>query len=205
VTDAVTDGAPAEPVEPAGPAVRVVIAEDEAIIRLDLKETLEAEGYEVVGDCGRGDVAIELVRDLKPDVVILDIKMPGLDGIETCRRISKERDAAVVILTAFSQRDLIERARDAGALAYLVKPFSRRELVPAVEIARARHEELRALSDAAETLSERLETRKLVDRAKGRLMDARGLTEAEAFTHIQHAAMNRRSTMKAVAAEILGE
>jgi AmiR/NasT family two-component response regulator len=184
--------------------VRVVIAEDEAIIRLDLKETLEDEGYEVVGDCGRGDQAIELVRELKPDVVILDIKMPGLDGIETCRRISRERDAAVVILTAFSQRDLIESARDAGALAYLVKPFSRRELVPAVEIARARHRELRALSEHADTLAERLDTRKVIDRAKGKLMDEQGLTEADAFTHIQQSAMSRRTTMKAVAQEILG-
>jgi two-component system, response regulator PdtaR len=187
-----------------GVPVRVVIAEDEAIIRLDLKETLEDEGYEVVGDCGRGDQAIELVRDLKPDVVILDIKMPGLDGIETCRRISSERDAAVVILTAFSQRDLIESARDAGALAYLVKPFSRRELVPAVEIARARHRELRALSEHADTLAERLDTRKIVDRAKGQLMDQQGLTEADAFAYIQQTAMRRRTTMKAVAQEILG-
>lgn len=183
--------------------VRVVIAEDEAIIRLDLKETLEDEGYEVVGDCGRGDVAIELVRQLKPDVVILDIKMPGLDGIETCRRISRERDAAVVLLTAFSQRELIERARDAGALAYLVKPFNKRELVPAVEIARARHRELKALSEHADTLNERLETRKIIDRAKGRLMDTQGMTEADAFSYIQQTAMNRRTTMKAVAEEIL--
>jgi two-component system, response regulator PdtaR len=158
----------------------------------------------VVGDCGRGDQAIELVRELKPDVVILDIKMPGLDGIETCRRISSERDAAVVILTAFSQRDLIESARDAGALAYLVKPFSRRELVPAVEIARARHRELRALSEHADTLAERLDTRKIVDRAKGRLMDEQGLTEGDAFASIQQTAMRNRTTMKAVAQQILG-
>jgi response regulator NasT len=190
--------------DPAEPApVRVVIAEDEAIIRLDLKETLEAEGYDVVGDCGRGDAAIELVRELRPDVVILDIKMPGLDGIETCRQISLERDAAVVILTAFSQRDLIEQARDAGALAYLVKPFSRRELVPAVEIARARHRELRALSDHAGTLAERLEARKLIDRAKGRLMDAQGLSESDAFAYIRQTAMSRRTTMRAIAQELL--
>lgn len=185
--------------------VRVVIAEDEAIIRLDLKETLEGEGYLVVGDCGRGDTAIELVRELRPDVVILDIKMPGLDGIETCRRISRERDAAVVLLTAFSQRDLIERARDAGALAYLVKPFSRRELVPAVEIARARHRELKALSDHADTLGQRLEARKTIDRAKGRLMDEKGLSEADAFAYIQHSAMSRRTSMKVIAQEILDE
>jgi response regulator NasT len=190
--------------DPSAP-VRVVVAEDEAIIRLDLKETLEAEGYDVVGDCGRGDVAIDLVRRLKPDVVILDIKMPGLDGIETCRQISRERDAAVVILTAFSQRDLIELARDAGALAYLVKPFSRRELVPAVEIARARHRELRALSEHADTLAERLETRKVIDRAKGKLMDEQGLSESDAFALIQQTAMARRTTMKAIALEVLSE
>ena len=183
--------------------VRVVIAEDEAIIRLDLRETLEAEGYEVVGDCGRGDVAIELVRRLRPDVVILDIKMPGLDGIETCRQISSERDAAVVILTAFSQRDLIEQARDAGALAYLVKPFSRRELVPAVEIAIARHADLRALSEHAETLADRLEARKVIERAKGRLMDLHGMSEAEAFASIQQRAMSSRRAMRQLAEEIL--
>src|SRR5690606_8086622 len=129
--------------------------------------------------------------------------MPGLDGIETCRRISRERDAAVVLLTAFSQRELIERARDAGALAYLVKPFNKRELVPAVEIARARHRELKALSEHADTLSERLEARKVIDRAKGRLMDTQGMSEGEAFSFIQQTAMNRRITMKAVAEEIL--
>ncbi len=186
-----------------GRPVRIVIAEDEAIIRLDLRETLEAEGYEVVGDCGRGDVAIELVRSLHPDVVILDIKMPGLDGIETCRQISRERDAAVVLLTAFSQRDLIEQARDAGALAYLVKPFSRRELVPAVEIAIARHAELRALSEHADTLAERLETRKVIDRAKGRLMDLHGMTEGEAFAAIRQRAMSTRGTMRQVSEDIL--
>ena len=183
--------------------IRVVIAEDEAIIRLDLKETLEDEGYEVVGDCGRGDQAIELVRDLKPDVVILDIKMPGLDGIETCRRISSERDAAVVILTAFSQRDLIESARDAGALAYLVKPFSRRELVPAVEIARSRHRELRALSEHAATLAERLDARKVIDRAKGLLMDKHGLAEAEAFRFVQKSAMDARRSLSDVAQSVI--
>lgn len=183
--------------------VRVVIAEDEAIIRLDLKETLESEGYQVVGDCGRGEAALELVRELHPDVVILDIKMPGLNGIETCRRITAERDAAVVILTAFSQRDLIDEATRAGALAYLVKPFSPRELVPAVEVALARHREMQALSDKAGTLAEQLETRKIVDRAKGRLMDEHGFSESEAFTFIQRNAMSRRTTMRAVAEHIL--
>ena len=126
-------------------AVRVVIAEDEAIIRLDLKETLEEEGYEVVGETGRGDEAIELVREHKPDIAILDIKMPGLDGLQAAREITKERNAAVLILTAFSQRDLIEQARDAGALAYLVKPFQRSDLIPAVEVALGRFQEMRAL------------------------------------------------------------
>jgi response regulator NasT len=186
-------------------SVRIVIAEDEAIIRLDLRETLEDEGYEVVGDCGRGDVAIELVRELRPDVVILDIKMPGLDGIETCRRISAERDAAVVLLTAFSQRELIEQAREAGALAYLVKPFNRRELVPAVEMARARHAELRALSQQAATLAERLEARKVIDRAKGRLMDRDGLSEQDAFRVIQQRAMDTRTSMRAIAEALLAE
>jgi response regulator NasT len=206
--DACTDEAHTDDVVPAREAgdpapVRVVIAEDEAIIRLDLKETLESEGYEVVGDCGRGDAALELVRDLQPDVVILDIKMPGLNGIEACRRISTERDAAVVILTAFSQRDLIDEAGRAGALAYLVKPFSPRELVPAVEVALARHRELQALSAKAGTLAEQLETRKIIDRAKGRLMDERGLAEAEAFSLIQRSAMSGRTTMRAVAEQIL--
>jgi response regulator NasT len=183
--------------------IRVVIAEDEAIIRLDLKETLQDEGYLVVGDTGRGDIAVDMVRELKPDVAILDVKMPGIDGIEAARRISQEGDTAVVILTAFSQRDLIDQAVDAGALAYLVKPYKRSELVPAVEIARSRHRELRALSDHAATLAERLEARKVIDRAKGVLMDRDGMTEQAAFTHIQQTAMHNRQTMKAVALALL--
>ena len=155
---------------------RVVIAEDEAIIRLDLKETLEEEGYEVVGETGRGDEAVELVRDLAPDLAILDIKMPGLDGLAAAREISAERQAAVLILTAFCQRDLIEQARDAGALAYLVKPFQRSELIPAVEVALGRFREMQALFDQNSSLEEQLETRKVVDRAKGLLMDGHGLT-----------------------------
>ena len=183
--------------------VRVVIAEDEAIIRLDLKETLEEEGYEVVAETTRGDKAVELVKEHEPDIAILDIKMPGLDGLSAAREIAGERRAAVLILTAFSQRDLIEQARDAGALAYLVKPFQRSELVPALEVALGRFEEIKALHEQASTLEEQLETRKIVDRAKGRLMDEHRLAESEAFGFIQKTAMRRRQTMKQVAEAIL--
>ena len=185
--------------------VRVVLAEDEAIIRLDLKETLEDEGYDVVGDTGRGDHAVQLVGELNPDVVILDVKMPGLDGIEAARRIAASHDTAVVILTAFSQRELIDRAIEAGALAYLVKPFSRSELVPALEIARTRHREMRALTDQARTMAERLEARKLLDRAKGILIDEAGLTEGDAFRFIQTTAMSGRQTMADVARAVLSD
>ena len=182
---------------------RIVIAEDEAIIRLDLKETLEEEGYEVVGETGRGDEAVALVKSLEPDVAILDIKMPGLDGLSAAREITAERRAAVLILTAFSQRDLIEQARDAGALAYLVKPFQRSELIPAVEVAIGRFRELKALAEQASSLEEQLETRKIVDRAKGSLMDGHQLSEGDAFSFIQRTAMRERVTMKAVAEQIL--
>jgi two-component system, response regulator PdtaR len=182
---------------------RVVIAEDEAIIRLDLKETLEEEGYEVVGETGRGDEAVELVRQQLPDVAILDVKMPGLDGLSAAREITGERLAAVLILTAFSQRDLIEQARDAGALAYLVKPFQRSELIPAVEVAIGRHREIKALYEQTANLSEQLESRKVVDRAKGRLMDGHGLSEQEAFTFIQRTAMAERLTMRVVGERII--
>ena len=184
-------------------SVRVVIAEDEAIIRLDLKETLEAEGYQVVADTGRGDDAVELVAQHQPDVVILDVKMAGLDGIEAGKRIAATEDTAVVILTAFSQRDLVDRAIDAGALAYLVKPYKRDELVAAVEVARARHREMRALTDQARTLTDRLEARKAIDRAKGILTDEMDLAEAEAFRFIQQAAMTGRRSMAEVADEII--
>ena len=184
-------------------AVRVVIAEDEAIIRLDLKETLEEEGYEVVGETGRGDDAVRLVREHKPDIAILDIKMPGMDGLSAAREITSERGAAVLILTAFSQRDLIEQARDAGALAYLVKPFQKSELIPAVEVALGRFKEVRALEDEVKGLEDQLETRRLVDRAKGLLMDKHGQTENDAFSFIQKTAMTDRSTMKSVAQKII--
>ncbi|MEO6989441.1 MAG: response regulator [Aquihabitans sp.] len=182
---------------------RVVIAEDEAIIRLDLKETLEEEGYEVVAETGRGDEAVELVREHNPDVAILDIKMPGLDGLSAAREIAGERRSAVLILTAFSQRDLIERARDAGALAYLVKPFQKADLFPAIEVALGRFRELKALHDQATSLEEQLDTRKIVDRAKGQLMDANGLSEATAFGFIQKTAMRERQTMREVAQRVI--
>ncbi len=182
---------------------RVVLAEDEAIIRLDLKETLEDEGYEVVGETGRGDEAVALVKDLSPDLAILDIKMPGLDGLTAAREITAERRAAVLILTAFSQRDLVERARDAGALAYLVKPFQRSELIPAVEVALGRFKEVQALEAEVRGLEEQLETRRVVDRAKGILMDEHEMAEAAAFTFIQRAAMRERVAMKVVASRVI--
>jgi response regulator NasT len=184
-------------------ATRVVIAEDEAIIRLDLKETLQEEGYEVVGETGRGDEAVELVREHEPDIAILDIKMPGLDGLAAAREIAGERRAAVLILTAFSQRDLIEQARDAGALAYLVKPFEKNELIPAVEVALGRFNEMKALAAQTASLEEQLETRKVVDRAKGILMDKHAMAEAEAFSFIQKRAMGERITMRVVAERVI--
>jgi AmiR/NasT family two-component response regulator len=182
---------------------RVVIAEDEAIIRLDLKETLEEEGYEVVGETGRGDEAVQMVTELEPDLVILDIKMPGLDGLEAAREIARDRKAAVLILTAFSQRDYIEQARDAGALAYLVKPFQRSQLIPAVELALGRFAEMKELHDTASNLEEQLETRKVVERAKGKLMDEHSMAEGDAFAFIQRTAMRERRTMKDIAQQVV--
>jgi AmiR/NasT family two-component response regulator len=188
----------------------VVIAEDEAIVRLDLREILEEEGYVVVGETGRGDEAVALAKQHHPDLVILDIKMPGLDGLSAAREINAERRSAVLILTAFSQRNLIEEARDAGALAYLVKPFQKDELLPAIEVALGRFEEMRALeeenaslADDKRSLEEQLETRRWVDRAKGRLMDEHGLKEGEAFSFIQRTAMNERTTMREVARRVV--
>jgi response regulator NasT len=183
--------------------IRVVIAEDEAIIRLDLKETLEEEGYEVIGETGRGDDAIELVRSLTPDLAILDIKMPGMDGLEVARIINEERICGVLILTAFSQREVVEQARDAGALAYLVKPFQKSDLIPAIEVAIGRFRELQALASEVDSLQEQVESRKVIDRAKGRLMDLHNMSEDEAFTFIQRTAMSERTRMRAVAERIL--
>ncbi len=184
---------------------RVVIAEDEAIIRLDLREILEEEGYEIVGETGRGDEAVELVRQHLPDVVILDIRMPGTDGLEAAKAIAGERLAAVLMLTAFSQRDLIEQARDAGALAYLVKPFDRNDLVPQIEVALGRHREIVALSQEVKGLEQQIETRRTVDRAKGILMDDVGLKEHEAFTWIQRTAMRDRRTMREISLQVIDQ
>ena len=184
-------------------ALRVLIAEDEAIIRLDLRETLEEEGYEVIAETGRGDEALELARELRPDLAVLDIGMPGLDGLAAAHAMVEEQLCGVLILTAFSQRELISQARDAGALAYLVKPFQKSDLVPALEVADARHRQLVTLGSEVRSLEERLEARKVIDRAKGLLMDRAGMTEQAAFTYVQQAAMQRRQTMKAVAQGIL--
>jgi len=181
----------------------IVIAEDEAIIRLDLRELLEEEGYQVVGEAGRGDQAVELVRSLRPDLVILDVKMPGMDGIEAARQITADGVCAVLMLTAFSQREVVEQARDAGAVAYLVKPFQKSDLVPAIELAIARYAETKALIAEVGELTERLEVRKVIDRAKGRLIDAHGMKESEAFAFIQKSAMSQRTTMRAVAESVL--
>ncbi len=188
----------------------VVIAEDEAIVRLDLREILEEEGFDVVGETGRGDEAVELAKRHKPDLVILDIKMPGLDGLSAASEINVDRSSAVLILTAFSQRNLIEQARDAGALAYLVKPFQQDELLPAIEVALARFNEMQALeaenaalADDKRNLEEQLVTRRWVDRAKGKLMDEKGMREADAFTFIQQTAMNQRTTMREVSEKIV--
>jgi response regulator NasT len=183
--------------------VRVVIAEDEALIRLDLKEMLEEEGYQVAGEAADGERAVELAEQLRPDLVILDVKMPVLDGISAAERIAAGHICPVVILTAFSQRELVERARDAGAMAYLVKPFTKSDLVPTIEIAVSRFQEIATLGAEVGTLRGRLELRKVLDRAKGRLQADRGMSEPEAFRWIQKTSMNRRVPMRTVAEEIL--
>jgi AmiR/NasT family two-component response regulator len=182
---------------------RVLIAEDEALIRLDLKEMLEEEGYVVVAEVGDGQAAVDQAQQLRPDLVILDVQMPVLDGIAAAEQIAAERIAPVIVLTAFSQRELVERARDAGAMAYLVKPFSKNDLVPAIEVAVGRFQEMHALDAEVTDLKERLEARKVIEQAKGRLMAERGITEAEAFRWIQRMAMNERTSMKALAQAIL--
>ena len=183
--------------------IRVVIAEDEAIIRMDLRETLEEEGYEVVGETGRGDEVVDLVRNLQPDLAVLDVKMPGADGLSAAATITEEKLCAVLMLTAFSQREVIEQARDAGALAFLVKPFQRSDLVPAIEVAIGRCRELRDLTGEIDALGEQLAARKIVDRAKGILIDECALSEADAFSFIQRTAMTERVRMRDVADRII--
>jgi len=183
--------------------LRVVIAEDEALIRLDLAEMLREEGFEVVGEAADGERAVALANETRPDVVICDIKMPKMDGISAAAEIAGKRVAPVVMLTAFSQRDLVERARDAGAMAYLIKPFEKRDLLPAIEMAISRFAEIKALEDEVSGLRERLEARKLIERAKGALMTAHSMTEPEAFRWIQRAAMDNRTSMREVAELVL--
>ena len=182
---------------------RVLIAEDEALIRLDLAEMLAEEGFEVVGQAVDGEQAVAMATELRPDLVIMDVKMPKKDGIEAAGEIVAEQIAPVVILTAFSQRELIERARDAGAMAYLVKPFSKADLLPAIELAVARYAETAALRLEVADISQRLEARKIIDRAKGLLMTHQKMTEPEAFRWIQRTAMDRRTSMQAVAGAVL--
>jgi response regulator NasT len=184
-------------------ARRVVIAEDEALIRLDLKEMLEEEGYDVVGEAADGQQAIDLATSTNPDLIILDVKMPVLDGITAAERITEARVAPVVMLTAFSQRELVARAAAAGAMAYLVKPFAKADLLPAIEIAVSRYQQMAALGEEVADLTDRLETRKLLDRAKGRLQSDQGMSEPEAFRWIQKSAMDRRTSMRAVAQAVV--
>ena len=189
--------------EAAAPRRRVVVAEDEAIIRLDIVEILREAGYDVVGEAGDGESAVRLVEELQPDLVVMDVKMPVLDGISAAERIGRARLAPVVLLTAFSQRELVDRARDAGAMAYVVKPFTSADLLPAVEIAVSRFQEITDLEEEVTDLAERFETRKRVDRAKGLLMTRMGLSEPEAFRWIQKTSMDRRLTMREVADAVL--
>jgi AmiR/NasT family two-component response regulator len=182
---------------------RVVVAEDEGLIRLDLVEMLREEGYDVVGEASDGQQAVDLAEKHRPDLVILDVKMPVLDGISAAEQIADARIAPVVILTAFSQRDLVERARDAGAMAYLVKPFTKADLLPAIEIAVSRYAEIHALESEVDDLTDRLETRKIVERAKGILQTDRGMSEPEAFRWIQKTSMDKRLSMRAVAEAVL--
>ncbi|MDD7918694.1 ANTAR domain-containing response regulator [Actinomycetospora callitridis] len=196
-TDIEAAAAPEAEAVPAG--LRVVVAEDEALIRLDLVEMLREEGYDVVGEAGDGEEAVRLARELRPNLIMMDIKMPGTDGLEAARTIAGERLAPVVMLTAFSQRELVESARDAGAMAYLVKPFSKTDVVPAIELAASRYAEVAALEAEVAGLTDRLETRKAVERAKGLLMAKKKMTEPDAFRWIQRTAMDRRTTMRAVA------
>ena len=184
---------------------RVVVAEDESLIRIDIVEILEDHGFEVVGEAGDGEKAVALVEELRPDLVVMDVKMPLLDGISAAEIIGKKNLAPVVLLTAFSQRELVERAAEAGALAYVVKPFTPNDLIPAIDIALSRFQQITALEDEISDLAERLETRKVLDRAKGILNNTMGLTEPEAFRWIQKASMDRRLTMREVAQTVIDQ
>ena len=184
---------------------RVVVAEDEALIRMDIVETLRDNGFDVVGEAGDGERAIELATELRPDIVVMDVKMPKLDGISAAERLSRDNIAPVVLLTAFSQKELVEQAAKAGALAYVVKPFTPSDLLPAIEIALSRHAQIKTLEDEISDLAERFETRKIVDIAKGILNEKMGLTEPEAFRWIQKASMDRRLTMKDVAVTLIDQ
>jgi two-component system, response regulator PdtaR len=186
-----------------GTKTRVVVAEDEVLIRLDLVEMLTEEGYDVVGQAGDGEAAVALATDLRPDLVVMDVKMPKLDGISAAEQIASDRIAPVVMLTAFSQRDLVDRASQAGAMAYVVKPFNKADLIPAIEIARARFTEIQAVEAEVADLTERLESRKAVERAKGLLQSGLGLSEPEAFRWIQKTAMDLRKSMREVAEGVI--
>lgn len=192
--------------EPAASSQRtVVVAEDESLIRIDIVETLKDNGFTVVGEAADGEAAVALAREHRPDLVVMDVKMPLMDGITAAEILTKERIAPVVLLTAFSQRELVERASEAGALAYVVKPFTPNDLIPAIEIALSRSQQISALEDEVADIAERLETRKVLDRAKGILNDTMGLTEPEAFRWIQKASMDRRLTMREVAQTVIDQ
>lgn len=182
---------------------RVLVAEDEALIRLDLVELLTDEGFEVIGQAANGEEAVSLARELQPDLVIMDVKMPKMDGITAAEAIAEERIAPIVMLTAFSQRDLVERARDAGAMAYVVKPFDASDVVPAIEIAIGRFAEIKAIEEELASLEDRFESRKIIDQAKGILQEGLGLTEPEAFRWIQKTAMDLRKSMREVAEGVI--
>jgi response regulator NasT len=185
------------------PQTRIVIADDESLIRMNLRETLVGLGYLVVGEAGDGVSVINLARELRPDLVVMDIKMPKLDGIQAAKVLTEEKIAPVLLLTAHSDKELVERARDAGVVGYIVKPFRDAELMPAIEVARARFEEFLTLEQQVGDLKETLETRKIIERAKGMLMDSQGLKEAEAFRRIQQLSMNSRKSMREVASALL--
>ncbi|WP_394160635.1 ANTAR domain-containing response regulator [Galactobacter valiniphilus] len=187
------------------PARRVIVAEDETLIRLDIVEMLEQEGYEVVAQAANGEQAVALAKEHRPDLVLMDVKMPIMDGITAAAALTAERIAPVVLLTAFSQRELVERAQEAGAMAYVVKPFTQADLIPAIEIAVSRGEQIAALANEISDLQEQFETRKLVDRAKARLMSSLGLTEPDAFRWIQKTSMDRRLSMREVADAVLDQ